>query len=230
MRKRLLDLYCGAGYAAKGYADAGFEVVGVDIKPQPNYPFEFRRYDARFLPRAWLREFHGIHASPPCQFGTVLRHAPGGKADHPNLIPETREMLRHSGIPYVIENVAGSRGHLVQPVELHGGMFGLGVGWDGVWYQLKRSRFFECSFPVSMPPMLIISGAPVIGIYGGHVRNRSKKHGGRGTADFVGADRLSLARQAMGADWGTLQEMSQGIPPAYTKCIGRALMRHLESL
>lgn len=36
-RPKLLDLYCGAGGAARGYQMAGFEVVGVDIQMTLDY-------------------------------------------------------------------------------------------------------------------------------------------------------------------------------------------------
>lgn len=42
---RLLDLYCGAGGCSVGYHRAGFEVVGVDIEPQPNYPYALDWFD-----------------------------------------------------------------------------------------------------------------------------------------------------------------------------------------
>ena len=120
---RLLDLFCGAGGAAMGYHRAGFEVVGVDIKPQPNYPFEFVQGDALWLleilirqgslcpsatSRYWLKDFAGIHASPPCQASSRMRSRwPDRK--HPELIPPVRELLEAAGLPYVIENVVAAR-------------------------------------------------------------------------------------------------------------------------
>lgn len=125
-RPRLLDLFCGAGGAAVGYHRAGFDVVGVDIKPQPNFPFEFHQADALGFP---LEGFDVIHASPPCQAHTAMSNrwrGAGGKADERvDLIPETRAMFQFSSIPYVIENVRGAT--LRDPIELTGGMFA-GVG------------------------------------------------------------------------------------------------------
>ena len=78
-RPRLLDLFCGAGGAAMGYSRAGFDVVGVDINPQPHYPFEFVQGDALvFMEVEGWRRFGGfdaIHASPPCQAYSVLQDA-----------------------------------------------------------------------------------------------------------------------------------------------------------
>jgi DNA (cytosine-5)-methyltransferase 1 len=225
---RVLDLFCGAGGAGKGYALAGFDVVGVDIEPQPNYPFEFIQADALTIwPDFFSRHFDAVHASPPCQFGTALRHAPGAKKDHPNLIPLTRAMLKAIGLPYIIENVTGSRAHLEKPVMLCGSMFHLGAEVGDRFYQLRRHRYFECSFPLT-PPQSCAHFGPCIGVYGGHVRNRSKKFGGRETRDFVDCDKPALAREAMGMSWATMGEMSQAIPPAYTHHIGRQLKDHLD--
>ena len=139
MRPRLLDLFAGAGGAAMGYHRAGFDVVGVDINPQPNYPFEFIQADALEYMRSWLSdrptrvgwhvEADAIHASPPCQAHTAMSHrwrGKGGLADkRPELIAPTRELLQATGLPYVIENVVGARGHMVDPVLIHGGQVGL---------------------------------------------------------------------------------------------------------
>jgi DNA (cytosine-5)-methyltransferase 1 len=219
-RFRLLDLFCCAGGAGRGYADAGFEVVGVDINDQPRYPFEFRRADVLALDVDFLRSFDAIHASPPCQFATPLRHAPGGKS-HPNLIPATRALLEAAGLPYVIENVVGARQHLRSPTCLCGSMFGLGT--QG--HQLRRHRLFESSFPIRAPACAHTS--PVVGVYGGHARNRSAAHGGRGTRDPWKGGHVAACQEAMGIDWMTLDEISEAIPPAYTRFIGAQLLAHL---
>src|SRR4051812_35159074 len=105
MTPLLLDLFCGAGGAAMGYARAGFEVCGVDIKPQPNYPFSFVQMDAlEYLNKFdHAKVFTVIHASPPCQFGTAYKRRPNHVRDSPNLIPQTRALLRRTRLPYVIE-------------------------------------------------------------------------------------------------------------------------------
>lgn len=214
---RLLDLYCCAGGAAMGYHRAGFEVVGVDLKPQPRYPFRFIQADVLALDPAFVASFDAVHASPPCQFATELRHAPGTK-EHPNLIPATRAMLRASGLLYVIENVDGAKAHLNRPILLCGSMFGLGAAG----FQLQRHRWFESNSALPQPDCA--HQEPVIGVYGGHVRCRSAKHGGRRTRDFEGYDKPTLAREAMQMPWTTMQQMSEAVPPAYTEWIGHQLL------
>ena len=202
MRPRLLDLFCGAGGAAMGYHRAGFDVVGVDIKPQKNYPFEFRQADAMTYP---LDGFDAIHASPPCQGYSRLAVMHPGRT-YPMLVGETRDRI--AGLPHVIENVEGAP--LVEPVMLCGSMFGLGVERG----HLRRHRLFECTFPALTPPCQHIG--PAVGVYG---------HGGHS-----GKHRMlykAEAAIAMGIDWMTRDELCQAIPPAYTEFIGRRLMEAL---
>ena len=214
----LLDLFCKAGGAGVGYAQAGFEVVGVDIEPQHRYPFAFIQADVMVLGRGFLRMFDAIHASPPCQGYSALRHAPGAKGA-PLLIDETRAMLESSGRPWVIENVEEARWAMRDPVLLCGSMFGLGA--QG--HQLQRHRLFETSFEVE-PPACAHDDRPVVGVYGGHARRRSAKHGGRGTKDAWQGGHKAAASEALGIDWMTLSELSEAIPPAYTRWLGDRLM------
>ncbi len=134
---RLLDLFCGAGGAAVGYHQAGFtEIVGVDIEPQPNYPFTFIRDDA--LGFAFVEDLVGfdlIHASPPCQHYAAVTRWRGSADDHPDLVAPTRERLKASGVPYVIENVREADLH--NPTMLCGSQFGL---------QVRRHRYFETNW------------------------------------------------------------------------------------
>lgn len=226
MTRLLLDLYCAGGGAARGYAEAGFEVIGVDsdASHRKRYPFRFMHADVLGLDVEFLRLFDAIHASPPCQFGTELRHAPGTKKDHPNLIPATRRLLMASGKPYVIENVEDVRPHLIEPYLLCGSMFDLGAAGC----RLQRHRLFETNFPMTQPECRH-DERPVIGVYGGHIRLRSAKHGGRGTADFVGQDKPAIAAEAMGIEGLTMNQLSEAIPPAYTKWIGDRIMSLLDA-
>lgn len=219
---RALDLFCGAGGASMGLHRAGFDVVGVDIKPQKNYPFEFHQSDAMTFP---LDGFDFIWASPPCQGYTLMRHAPGAKGDAPKLIAEVRERLMESGCAWVIENVEAARVEMRFPFMLCGTSFGLGA--QG--HELHRHRLFESSFPVLVVPPCEHTGGPVIGVYGGHARRRSAKHGGRGTRDVWDGGHVAASREALGIDWMTLNEMSEAIPPAYAEYIGREAIAHIEA-
>lgn len=207
---RLLDLYCCAGGAAVGYRRAGFtEIVGVDINPQPRYPFEFVQGDAIEYVRRYGHLFDAIHASPPCQAFTAARTIRGN--DHPDLLGPTRRALLDIGRPYVIENVPGAP--LIEPVWLEGTLFGL---------QTYRRRGFECSFGIEQPviPPRVAPNAPM---------GRRVKPGEfiLCVGNFSGAEE---GRRAMGIDWMTRNELSQAIPPAYTEYIGRQLIRHLAGL
>ena len=216
VRPRLLDLFCGAGGAAMGYHRAGFDVVGVDIRPQPRYPFKFVQADA--LEWQDFDGFDAIHASPPCQAYTVANNI-HGRTDHPDLIAPTRELLRQTGLPYVIENVP--RAPLIDPVMI----CGLSVGVN-----VKRHRLFETSFPVMVPPChskhqgdwLLVFGHTVL--ERGHEIGRTAKDGPRIRRKHVSTDR---GREAMGIDWMTRDELSEAIPPAYTELIGAQLLDHL---
>lgn len=222
-RPLLGDLYCKAGGAAWGYHRAGFDVVGFDCEPQPNYPFPVVRADVLTLPPSVLGAFDAFHASPPCQFASAI--TPPDKRDrHVNLIPQTRALLRATGKPFVIENVPRAAPWLLSPLTLCGTAFGLGV----LGHELQRHRLFECEgFRTPPAPPCAHAGGPVVGVYGGHVRNRSRRHGGRRTRDFEGRSHTALARAALGMDWGTLDELSEAIPPAFTAYVGAFLLAEL---
>jgi DNA (cytosine-5)-methyltransferase 1 len=224
-KPRLADLFCGAGGSARGYADLGFEVVGVDIEPQLNYPFEFIQTDALDFP---LWGFDAVHASPPCQYSSVLSRAWNADLNRTNLIRPTRDKLMASGLPYVIENVPGA--FLRQPITLCGSSFGLRV---------RRHRNFETSFPVAEPgcdhgwqdtdriyPQRISKAR-------GEVRWTGviQVHGTRQlhNAYCTTADEHRLACEAMGIDWMNRAELTQAIPPAFTRYIGERLLAHVES-
>lgn len=223
MTYRLLDLFCCAGGAGMGYKQAGFDVVGVDLSPQPHYPFAFIQMDALALDQRFLRSFDAVHASPPCQGYTAMRHAPGAKGA-PRLIAEVRAMLEATGLPWVIENVEEARSEMREPAMLCGSAFGLGS--HGC--ELRRHRLFESNIALHSPGC-DHGQAPVVGVYGGHARIRSAKHGGRGTRDAWPNGHKPVAAEAMGMDWATLAEMSEAIPPAYTRYIGRQMIMHIEA-
>ena len=227
MRPRLLDLFCGAGGAGMGYHRVGFEVVGVDIATQPRYPFEFHQADALEYCAAHGREFDVIHASPPCQFASELR-ALHRDRDYRNFIPVTRDLLWKIGKPYIIENVEGARKHLHDPILLCGTMFDLGTENAELW----RHRYFElCGF-YFLTPTCQHKSARVIGIYGGHGRDRRVitvvgHTGGSSTRQAANGFTKDERNTAMGIDWMTQAELSQAIPPAYTEYIGRQLIEAL---
>jgi DNA (cytosine-5)-methyltransferase 1 len=219
-RPRALDLFCCAGGASMGLHQAGFEVVGVDIKPQRRYPFEFHQADALTFQ---LDGFDFIWASPPCQGYTSMRHAPGAKGA-PLFIDAVRDRMP-AGVPWVIENVEEAAWALRNAVTLCGSMFGLGA--QGC--RTQRHRLFESNFTIPQLPCRHDS-RPVIGVYGGHARKRSAAAGGRGTKDVWEGGHKSAASKALGIDWMTLGELSEAIPPAYAEHIGRAALQQMELL
>ena len=212
---KAIDLFCCAGGATQGLQQAGFETHGVDITKQPRYPGVFWHADALRFP---LGGYDFIWASPPCQGYTVLRHAPGARGA-PRLIGAVRDRLKAAGAPYCIENVEEARADMHNPVMLCGCMFVLGA--QGC--RLQRRRLFECSFPVVAPPCTCADDPrPVIGVYGGHARRRAASAGGRGTKDVWAGGHKAAASEAMGIDWMTLAELSEAIPPAYSRYIAES--------
>jgi len=205
---RCLDLFCGAGGAGEGYRRAGFDVTGVDNRPQPHNPHRFIEGDALVFLREHGHEYDLIHASPPCQAHCDLKHMWNAKK-HKDLIGPTRKLLKESDKPYIIENVEGAP--LVSPVILCGTMFGLGSGDAELW----RHRLFELSWGyVLVPPCRHRMKPRVIGVYGGHGRDRRRTVN---TQDFTTEQR----REAMRIDWMTGAELSQAIPPVYTEWMGK---------
>jgi len=214
-RPRAIDLCCKAGGVSMGLHRAGFDVVGVDIEPQPRYPFPFMQADALTVD---LHGFDFIWASPHCQGYTAMRHAPGAKGK-PLMIGRFRDRMP-AGVLWAIENVEAAAWDMRDPVTLCGSMFGLGA--QGC--QLQRHRLIEANFDLEAP-LCAHDDRPVIGVYGGHARRRAASDGGRGTRDVWEGGHKAAASEAMGIDWMTLGELSEAIPPAYAEFVGRAAMR-----
>lgn len=201
---RLLDLYCKAGGAAMGYFRAGFdEIVGIDIEPQPHYPFTFIQANA-LMPPVNLSSFDAAHASPPCQkYSWAAKR--WTKIERSDLVEPTRRMLAAAGIPYVIENVVGAP--LRSPVRLCGEMFGL---------EVIRHRLFESNVYLFVPDHVRHRGTVMDGTYvtvAGHGGNNIRGRGSR-----------AVKQIAMGIDWMSDAELNEAIPPAYTEWIGKRIL------
>lgn len=214
----MLDLFCCAGGAGTGYARAGFDVTGVDIRPQPNYPHRFIQADALTYAADHGADYDARHASPPCQGYTELNHVAGTGSlfdPYPRLIEPIRDIFTALGGPYVIENVAGAAPFMRNPIRLCGSTFGLGVQCrDGVWRQLQRHRLFETNAPITAPPCRH-DGQPV-GVYG---------VGGGGQMTRGYKAHLDERGPALGIDWPmSPHELREAIPPAFTEYLGRALL------
>lgn len=212
-RPRLLDLFCCAGGAAMGYYRAGFDVIGVDIEPQPRYPFAFIQADVLKLSPAILRSVDAIHASPPCQRYSDLAKRNGNAHEHPDLIAPTRAMLKASGKPYIIENVEGAP--LIDPITLCGTMFPP--------LRVLRHRLFESNVRLFAPEH---HDHPLV-----FTHDKRKAHYGKlnQDEDFVqvtggGNCSKAAASDAMQIDWMTKEELNQAIPPVYTQHLGNILL------
>ncbi len=238
-RPKLLDLFCCAGGAGTGYERAGFDVFGIDIDPQPHYPFGSHQGDA--IEALWhllsggrltflapggrvdslgLGDFDAAHGSPPCQRFSDLAKRNGNADDWPDLVEPTRELLDETGLPYIIENVEGAP--LVEPITLCGAMF--------PELRVYRHRLFESNLSLVAP---------------GHPKHaeltfthdKRKRHYGqpldlttmRVQVTGGGNAPVWAKRQAMGGlDWMTGHEVNEAIPPAYTELLGRQLIEQLD--
>jgi DNA (cytosine-5)-methyltransferase 1 len=216
---RLLDLFSCAGGAAMGYHRAGFEVVGVDIKPQKNYPFAHHVGDALEYLRVHGDEFDAIHASPPCQLYSVAsQEQRKAGTEYPDLLPPTRAALLAQSRPWVIENVPGAP--MRADYRLCGCQFGLGVDHGGRWLGLRRERWFETSWHgFEMMPTHDHTG-DYITVVGHGTPSWSREVLGFNPT-------MREKRQAMGIDWTTRGELSEAIPPAYTQFLGMRLIDQL---
>jgi DNA (cytosine-5)-methyltransferase 1 len=211
VKPRLLDLFCCAGGAGMGYHRAGFEVVGVDVESQPNYPFEFHQADAMEFP---LDGFDAIHASPPCQmYSKALKHL---AAPQPMLIDGVEARLRKAGVPWVIENVEGA------PIPKSSDLFGAhGFMLCGTSFGLRvwRHRLFLSSVPMTAPECR----------HSGHALNPHNVAGRKRIyAEFGRVNPEKVWQRAVGVEWMTQDEARECVPPAYTEYVGLKLMAHLQ--
>jgi DNA (cytosine-5)-methyltransferase 1 len=209
IRPRLLDLFCGAGGAAAGYHRAGFDVVGIDIAPQPNYPFQFIQLDALTVPVSFVEDFFAaVHASPPCQaYSIASQNEWAVGREYPDLLAATRTLLEQTGLPWVIENVPGAP--MRPDIKLCGCQVGL---------ELRRERWFETSWHASVPERPHHHPHPVPSV------------AGHGTPSWVRAQlgyspTVADYRASMGIDWMNRDELGEAIPPTYTELVGRLLMQ-----
>lgn len=208
-KPRLLDAFCGGGGAGMGYHLAGFEVVGVDNRPQKNYPFRFIQADALEFIEKYGPEFDVIHTSPPCQGYSGIRFS---AENYDRLIPEVRAILRATQKPYVIENVEGARKEMHNYLMLCGSMFDLRV---------RRHRLFECNPALVFSPFSCNHSLKVV------KKGRTPdpaKHLAAIYGHFANQD---YARRAMGIDWMTRDELAEAIPPVYTRWIGERILEIL---
>lgn len=215
-RPWLLDLFCGAGGAAMGFSRTGFEIIGVDNKPQPHYPFPFVQADAVAYAAANLDQFDAVHASPPCQAYSDL--ALQSKLTYPQLIEPTRKVLEDSGVPYVIENVETAP--LLNCVVLCGTQFGIRV---------LRHRKFEAGNGLTLVDLPHMRRHPL-------VYTRDKRKAQYGKLDEMtspvmvnggGNCTIAAARDAMGIGWMTKDELNEAVPPVYTEWVGRQLYAYV---
>lgn len=195
-----------------GYHQAGFDVVGVDVAPQPRYPFTFRQMDVRELPNFFLASFDYIHASPPCQAYSPLGALSPAK-QYPDLVAFTRALLVGSGVPYVIENVMTAPLIKARSIVLCGSMFGL---------RTYRHRRFESSLELIAPehPKHTVLTA---------TKRRKERWAEGWNVSITGDVGTYVGPEAMGIDWMSGNELCEAIPPAYTKWIGGQLLQHLQS-
>lgn len=224
----MVDLFSGAGGTAMGfYQAAPFQIVGVDIKPQPRYPFTFRQDDVMELLSKQINVFKNwadvINAAPPCQGYSVTRHMNPNAESYPLLISTVRELILATGIPYVIENVEDARWDMIKPITLCGSSFGLRV---------RRHRLFESNMPLKglpcnhrwqdnhKPFMVHLSSARggyrktgVMPVFGGN--------------QTLGGDSLRLKSVAMGIEWMKEHELNEAIPPAYSRHLGKQVYDYL---
>lgn len=218
MKPTLLDLFCGQGGAAMGYYNSGFNIIGIDIQPQPLYPFPMITADALTLPIN-LNKIDAIHASPPCQRYSDLAYRNGNADIYPDLIEPIRQILETTNKPYVIENV--ERSPLNDPIMLCGTMF------ENL--RVIRHRLFETNWPIQTHQLQHATKHPLV-----FTHDKRKKHYGKldqntSYVQVTGGGNCTIenARSAMGIDWADKNGLNEAIPPAYTEFIGKQLIQQI---
>lgn len=222
-RPLLLDFYCCAGGAAKGYYDAGFDVVGVDIEPKRHYPYECYEGDALEVAdilldgKSWhgyrLTDFQAWHGSPECKGYSDCNLSP--RELYQRQIVPVRQRFQASGLPYVIENVRGATDELHASLMLCSTMFGL---------PMERHRWFESNV-FMYPPCTCDHSIAHIAVYGHSVWDSwlegTPRKDGRKRPDSVS---IEVGRAAMQCPWMNIEELAEALPPAYTAWIGTQLL------
>lgn len=207
-RMKLLDLYCCQGGAGFGFEQAGFNVTGVDLYPQPKHKGKFIQADAIEYLLKYGHEYDYIHASPPCQeySQSSMQFRIAGKS-YPDLISATRAALIEIGKPYNIENVPGSP--LLNPVILCGAMFGLPT---------YRHRHFETNWGLKQPE------------HPEHLAKNTKMGRAPKFGEFIQYmghfSGVQYVRDFTGLQWMDQYGLAQSIPPQYSKYIGEQFLKH----
>lgn len=251
-KPKLLDLFCCEGGAALGYAEAGFEVYGVDLTARfkKRYPFAFHHGDALTTLQTllvgdavtfahkdgteehlYLRDFEAIHASPPCQAYSITKN--GHSKEYPQLIEPVRDLLTQTKLPYVIENVVGAP--LQHPTMLCGSHFGLtaqDTDPDKTTLRLERHRLFETNFHIDTDLLPYDhhhdKQVPVGGVYGGGRTDRWEAKNIR-KGGYTPPDKsVRAALIGVSEDHMTLHGLNQSVPPVYTEFIGGQLRELLD--
>lgn len=208
MKPKLLDLCCAQGGASAGYAQAGFDVTGVDIKRQRRYPFTFHQADAVEFVKEHGHEYQVIAASPPCQAWSHCQRIRDN--EHPDLIATVREVLVASGKPFIIENVEDARPVMVDPILICGAAFGLNT---------YRHRLFESNVDLVAPEHPVHTRSVVK--MGRALEPGDQYHA---VGNFIGVD---YVREDMQVPWMSRNGIREAVPPSYTEFLGRQLMEAL---
>lgn len=231
--RMLLDAYCGGGGCYRGYARAGWVVVGVDNDPARlrEYPGPHFKGDALEYIYEYGHMFDAIHASPDCRgYSRGTAALPNRLDRYDRQIAAVRDVLEGTGRPYVIENVNDARPELVDPVLLCGRMFGLeATDTDGTPLVLDRHRLFETNWPLMQPEHPKHDRRlQVAGVYGGARRDKDEarlvRRGG-----YVPPD-VDVLGALLGIEGMSEAALFKAIPPAYTEWIGLHLLDWVNQL